>query len=393
MVRPSIAIVVLVLALSAVAVAGAVVQENAGSAAPVVGTTPGEPNHLAINESEVARSNATTLNLDVGSAVSADSSSIQASYVTLRFEAAYENASTEETRSQVLAQFRARLGNRTTALEARDRANIGAYASGSITTDRFLRERARIQSRATQLHQSLSDITGGIESEFNGVDGRLEVLQGPVSSTAADDLVGPGNGQSIYLEVSDSGYTLASVSGSEYTRETYLDDARYPEQPDQLANGTSGLTAAQNRAMELYPWVRANQANISSTFPRGPGLYRVNKGFPGGEMSVYLSGGTTDVFREHQTRSLDSIDTTQAINRTDDSVRLTVNRSFETGPAEIRLLDTATDTPINGTVAVGDRDRVWTGEDGRLWVVEPRGGVQLNATAGTTRFSTSLSGS
>ena len=110
-------------------------------------------------------------------------------------------------------------------------------------------------------------------------------------------------------------------------------------------------------------------------------------------MSVYLSGGTTNVFREAQTRTLSSFDTTEVVNRTVESVTLSVNRTFETGPAEITLTDATGGAPINGTVTVGNREPVPLGSDGRLWIVEPRGDVRINATAGTTEISATLTGS
>lgn len=394
--RPSLAAVVLVvLALSAVAVAGAVTQESAGATTPVVNTTTSGPNYLAINESDVQQANTTTITLNVGNAISADSGSIRATYVRLQFEAAYENASTDEARTNVVERFRQRLANATAPLEARSRSNVAAYASGSITADQFLRERARIQSRADQLQGTTSNLRDqlpqDLRNNLNGVHGRLEVLQGPISSTAVDVLRGESE-QTTYVEVSTSGYTLASISNEEYTRETYLDEARYPRQPDQFANGTGVLLAAQSRAIELYPWVGDNQAGENAASASGPGIYRVVKGFPGGELRIYLSGGTTDVFREHQTRTLESFNTTQTVNRTVDSVRLTVNRTYETGPAEIRLQDASTGQPIDGTVTVGNRDGASLGGDGREWVVEPRGDVAINVTTGTTNVSTSFSG-
>lgn len=393
--RPSIAVALVLAALSVVAVAGAVT--TASTATPVLDTTPGEPNHLAINDSDVAAANATTVDVDVGAAVSADSAALRGTYERLRFERAYANASSSSAQSRLVENTTDRLLNATRRLEARDRENVAAFARGSIDADAFLRERARIQARADRLQgvseRVSSSLPGSLGGDLNAVTGRLEALQGPISAGVLDDLVGGDGEGRIYAEVSDSGYTIANVSDAGYTRETYLGEAYRPEQVRQFpANGTSHLQAAENHAMQLYPWVRANQTG-SSVFVPGPGIYRIYKGMPGGEMTVYLDGGTAEVFRESQTRQLVNATKHEAVNHTSDSVRLTVNATYETGPAQVTLRDVTTGEPVDGTVTIGSREPVPVGDDGTHWFVQPRGDVRINATAGTAELSATLPGS
>lgn len=394
--RLSLAVAVLVLlAVGAVTAVGAVDLASQESTTPVVPTTPGEPNHLAINASEVGAANTTAAAFDVGTAISADSGSIRAEYARHWFDAAYANASTDQARLQVVEELADQLGGRIADLEDRNRETAAAYARGSISATQFLRERARIQSRADQLQQTSADVVASVPQRFEDpvvhVNGRLIALQGPISGDIANDIVRSGDGERVYVEVSDSGYTLAHIADGEYTRETYLDAARYPEQPEQLANGSGGLNAARNRVLDFYPWIEDNQESPLSVRGYQRGIYQVNQGFPGGEIRVLLSGGTTNVYREHQTRILPSFNTTEVINRTRGDAQIAIERTYETGPASITMRDATTGDPIDGTVEIGGRDSVSVGGDGTYWFVEPRGEVTVNATAAGTDVSVTFS--
>lgn len=402
--RPSLVVLALVLALSSVAVAGAIAQES-GTTTPLQEATPGEPNYLSINASDVSASNTTTIGLDVGTAIAADSGDLRSNYAETRFRQAYTGAETDANRTEAVRVVVDRLENASQTLRERNADHVQAFARGSLSASAFVRERAQISARAATLQSTASTIQTTVSrdpmystpptlaSRLSDLGGELEALQGPVSETARQELVRGESSSPIYAETSDSGYTLARVDDGLYVRETYLGSQWRPDQPDQFVqNTTNAVTAAETRAMELYPWVRTNHAG-GSAFDLGGGIYRVRRALPQGELTIYLSGGSAEVFRESQARTVTTFNTTESVNQTQGSTRLTVNRSFETGPAVIELRDTRTGAPINGSVAIGNRDPVWLGDDGRHWIVDPRGEVGLNATAGTTRFSTTLEGS
>lgn len=386
--RPSLAVaaVALLAVLSAAAV-GVAAQE---ATAPVSPTTPDGPSHLAINSSDVAASNTSAVEFDVGTAISTDSASLQSEFNTLWFQEAYANASTEANRTDVIERFTGRIEDQTSELEMRIQENTAAYASGSITASQYLRERARVHARADRLQQAATTVREQLPSRLHDpvvhAEGHLMPLQGPISETLATDVVRSGGERTVYVEVSQSGYTLVRLADGVYTRETYLSDARYPERPERLANGTGGTTAALDRVTELYPWVHENRESPLSTFGYD-GIYRISRGYPGGEIRVSLSGGTTEVFSEQQTRSLASFNTTEVINRTSEDVRIAVERTYETGPASVTMRDATTGDPIDGTVEIGGRDSVSVGGDGTYWFVEPRGEVTVNATAAGTDVS------
>lgn len=396
--RPSHAVVVLVLAFSAVSVAGAVGQDTAATTTPVVGPPAGGPNYLAINGSDVAAHNTTTVDLDVGTAIAADSAALDANYTTSQFERTLESATDDANRSQIRDATLTRLENATDRLRERNRDAIQAFGNGDLSAAGFLRERARITLRANELQGVAATIENSLPYQppedvvdrVNTVQGKLEGMQGPISEMTARRIVRGSGGPDIYVEVSDSGYTLANVSDGTYGRETFLGDASRPEAEDNFAAGTDDpLDPASNRARELYPWVVENKIAGGGMFG-GSGVYRTGWSLPGGKLTVYLDGGTTDVFRESQVRALPSFNTTTTIDRTNESLQLTVNRTFASGPAKITLRDVPSGEPVNGTVTIDNGEPIALGEDGTRWIVEPRGDVTVNATAGTTRFSATL---
>jgi len=404
--RPSLAVVVLLVALSAVTVAGAVTQGQTGATAPVETASPGEPNYLSLGESEVRASNSTATEIDVGSAISSDSSSLQATHATLRFERAYATATTAANQTRAIRHVVDRIENESLALRDRNRQQVAAYGEGAVTAGTFLRERARIESEAAALRTTIAaieartdrDPTYSIPTSLSGrlsdLDASLEVLQGPVSASVAARLATGGDRQRVYVEASATGYTFAQVRNGFYVRETFLGDQWVPGEPDQFTENTSGrLAAAEQRAETLYPWVSANKFG-GSTWGLGPsGIYRYRAEFQSGRLTAYLDGGTTNVFREAQERTLGSFNTTEVINRTSGSATLTVDRTFPTGPAEIGLTEAGSERAIAGTVTIGDREPIELGDDGRHWFVQPRETTWINATTGSTEITARLGGS
>ena len=395
--RPSLAIVALSLVVLTASVAGAVGPRSLGSTTPVVGTTPGEPNHLAINDSAVAAHNTSSVDFDVGTAIAADSAALQAQYSESSFQRAYEAAETEANRSQVRERALTRVENETARLRQRNADAIASYANGERSAASFLRERARISARANELHSVVLSIKDSLPyrpseaftERINNADGQLRVLQGTISTRIVDETARGDAAAPVYAEVSDTGYTLARITDGTYVRETFLGSDWQPQAGDQFAANQSPLDAAKNRSTELYPWVIDNKRAGGGVFRYG-GIYRIGWVLPGGELTIYLDGGTTNVFRESQTRALPSFNTTETINRTSNSLQLTVDQTFESGPTRVSLVHADTGAPIDGSVTVGDAEPVPVGEDGVYWFVQPRGEVSINATAGSTDLSVTL---
>lgn len=394
--RLSLAVAVVVL-LAATATVAAAVGPAAVGTVPVVNTTDDGPNHLAINESDVAASETTTADFDVGTAIAADSASLRATYDESSFQRTMANAETETNRTRIRLRALAPIESASADLRERNQVAIEAFATGELSATEFLDERARITARADELHRVVSAIHDSLPSyqppedttrRVNYLRGQLRAMQGPISTEVASQTVRGGERSSFYVEASDSGFTLAQITGGNYQRETFLGDAWRPDLADRFAKTGDALGAARNRSATLYPWVIDNQEAGGGMF--GDGIYWTSWDIPGGEVGIYLDGGTTDVFHEIQTRAVLSFDRTEVINRTSESIRITVDRTYESGPAAVTLRNVGSGTPIEGTVAIGDRDPVPVGPDGTLWFVEPRNDVTITATADGTDFSVTV---
>jgi hypothetical protein len=90
-------------------------------------------------------------------------------------------------------------------------------------------------------------------------------------------------------------------------------------------------------------------------------------------LNVYLDASTTDVFREDQTRDLDTVPVRTVATNASTTVKLTVNSTHETGPLAIELTRPGTDNPVEGAVYVDGTFVGTTGSDGTLWTIDTRG--------------------
>jgi hypothetical protein len=76
--------------------------------------------------------------------------------------------------------------------------------------------------------------------------------------------------------------------------------------------------------------------------------------------------------------------------RTGESLRLRINGSYDTGPMAVRVARNATGIPLDAEVTVDGQVVGRTGDDGRLWTVQPIGETTVsvrtsgNATVETT---------
>jgi heat shock protein HtpX len=138
--------------------------------------------------------------------------------------------------------------------------------------------------------------------------------------------------------------------------------------------------AADDRAAELYTWLYERQ-RPSFTYYGTSGIYELTASHPNGELTAYLDGGTTNVFYEEQTRNLEDVQTSDTATATNGTLRVTVQRSTETGPLLVTASDADTDATVDGTVTIDGQRVGETGSDGALWTVEPSGDYAVTVTS------------
>lgn len=351
-------------------------------------------NYLSIPGEDVTQTGKTTDGLSLATAIATDTSALQSTHTRITFEQSFRKADADSEKTAIIRTTADRVDRRQQSLERRDRNLIRAYANGSMTAAQFTRERAQIHESAKQLRVAIQrvdrvaraddsySLPTHLKAQLAALAAELEVLQGPVSDHVVSTAGGETDGQTIYAEASRDGYTLAYVTDDSYVRETYLGDERKPNETDTFDEGDEpAINAATNRGYALYPWVTNHSVSPNSFGPFGDsGIYRFTVDFFNGELTAYIDGGTTNVFRESQRYKLAAIPVQNTITSTNDTVRMRVNKTYETGPLHIETARNGTGVPINGTVTVDGEPAGHTGDDGSLWIVEPRGPDRITMT-------------
>lgn len=398
--RPSPALLVAILVVATASPAAGLAAAPQVAAAdgqgfqimPINGTT----NQLSIADSDLRTAEYNSAGIDVGTAVASGSRELHQEHETRAFEQRFIRAGSERARTELVTDRVDAVEQRRAALETRQRQVLAEYTSGAATVDDFVRVRALVDAEAGELLRSLSSIERAdrnnpdfsmdraLRTDLENTKGTLRMLRGPVASTLGDSLAGADTASRVYLEASTDGYMLATVEDGRYVRETHLSGERSPGAEDQFATAEGDrLRNAADRAEALYPWLYDRQLPSVQSYGT-TNIYQISADHSNGRLIAYLDGGTTDVFREVQYRQLSTVEPAETRTTVDGTVRVTVNRAYETGPVLVTVSNNATGVPVSGTVSVDGQAVGSTGADGQLWTVEPRDSytVTVNTTDG-----------
>ena len=389
---PALLLALLLLAGSAFAPVGAG-ADNAAQTNPLIVPMNETANYLTVSGAEVTQTGTAADGLALSTAIDGETASLQSNYIRVSFEQSFERASTDAEKTAAIRATADRVERRQKRLQRRDRAVLQAYANGTITADEFTRERARIHQTAAQLRATIQRVdtvaraddsyspSAALRIRLANIAGELEVLQGPVSEHVSRTAGGQASGESIYVEASGSGYTLAYVTNDTYVRETYVGDERNANATDTFAAADVPRgNAARLRSHELYGWVGNHSLSPTIQGLGRSGIYRFTADFTDGELTAYIDGGTTNVFREAQRHKLSAMPVSNTVTSHNGTLDVAVNKTYETGPLHVRLTRNETSLPVNGTVTVDGRPVGQTGRDGSLWIVEPRGPDRIRVT-------------
>ncbi|MFB6150316.1 MAG: hypothetical protein ABEJ40_00775 [Haloarculaceae archaeon] len=356
----------------------------------LVAANPNATNYLDVEKDEVRRADYGTASLDVVAAVEMDVEQWRGKYSTYAFEASYDNVTGQAARTERLRAEVDRLESRVRNLERRYRRAVANYNAGQISTERFLRKLAVLDAAVDTVTQQFENVrrAGGfglleeLETRLRSLEPKLLTLQGQVRGNVGRAMTGQRQPMSVYALTSDTGIVLSTTDGAVFNRSAYLAENREPVGPDRFVTeeDPSGITAANDRARELYPWTYANgRPSVNVPF-RTTSVYRVSLDHAHGVLEAYLDGTTRDVFREFQTKRTPVIPTETTTNTTD-ALSLRVNRTYGTGPMEVTVTDPATGEPVDATIEINGYRVGSTGGDGRLWTVTPHDAVRITARA------------
>lgn len=388
--RTTSRVLLLVVAVLALLVAGATVSAdtsqqaqtgNQSQVVPVANTS----NTLSLDGP--VRQTYVRADVDVAGATAVSTEHLHGSHVSRTFELRYGAATDGDDIEAVRATVEV-AERQLDRLNSRQAQLYRAYANRSIDRDTLVRRLALLDVGASQVSELQDDIRTTVDDDLGtslpvGLDSRVSALEAdivglptPVSSAFVTAVTAETQPVRAYASGTDAGLVLTILDGDTYVRQATARAAYAPDQPNQFERA---ITEAYQRALDLYPWVADSALNGPNLVEQGMGVYRVNADHPHGELTTYIHGATGAVFHEIQRKDPGSIPVTETLTNATGALNLTVQQSTATGPMRV-LVSTPDGSPARATVSVDQQVVGTTGGDGELWVAQPRGNFQLNAT-------------
>jgi len=291
-------------------------------------------------------------------------------------------------------------------LDARHDALLTAYSNGSITRDAMARRLARLAVAAETTRDHLAHVNQRVdddsetsvpvplETRLSDLQTVLVTLPNPVTDRIEAGLTGQRDPAVVYMGGDDDGLVVATVDDGDFVRTATVRGDYAPDQPDQFEQTQDrDVIAALQRGGELYPWAYEN--DIGGPQIRGFGntdVYRIRVDYGHGTLQTYLSGGTTNAFHEIQIQDPEGVPITDTTSRATESINVTVETTTDSGPMRVRLIQPATNAPLDGTIRVDGEVVGATGDDGTLWTTQPPGQFRVNATTGANTAEVTVIG-
>jgi hypothetical protein len=372
-------------------------QDATRPATAPIATSANTSNYLALPGGP-ERSAFGNASLDLGAAAAIDSARLQESFVDQTTVEAFRSAPNSSARVTVLERAADDIENRTTAIRRYQRRSIGEFTAGRITAETLFKRFAVVDVRAREVRNGIRTIqqtTTGYSVPAE-VDDRFDELRQATMLYSTDQrtsirraLVGDRSRLDQFVSTTDGGLVLAKIARGEqtYEREAYI-DGRYRQSGDDRFN--DDFENAYDFALGLYPWADENRVTSPGVVPLGVhSVYRINIHHAHGELVTYLDGASADVFLEEQVKRLSVLPPGQAVTGTNETADLTVeaNLSHPTGPMQVTVRDSVTGTAEDARIRVDGQYVGQTGEDGRLWTLQPDASVRVEAAVGNETVS------
>jgi hypothetical protein len=271
-----------------------------------------------------------------------------------------------------------------------------AYSTRELSSREFLRNLATLQVEIKSLVESYERAARvaelGIErlSQFETLKDGLSPEQ-PALTQITDVLTAEEDSQMVYLQGSNEGVVIATVTDDQFTRQATVLSERNFDGRDQfrLAQNISigdegwatpiGYSEALSRLSELYPWTysrtQADPANINQLSR----IYSVYTPNPQGELTTYFDGATRNVFHENQAGPVDAYSIQSSVSNRSDEFQITLGLTHDSGPLRVTVADS--EQPISdATVQINGTPVGSTDDDGLLWTIQPRTGFEISVT-------------
>ncbi|MDZ5812251.1 hypothetical protein U4E84_12950 [Halorubrum sp. AD140] len=295
---------------------------------------------------------------NLGSSLSLSVGDADAAVETAAVVDRIENAETSTERQRLILAALSRVERDEVSLNSRQSEAFRAHADGEISDRELLDELVAVSATAREYDERLDEIdalaeeTDGFSSpaRLDELQVALQVYEGPVRDLALATARGEVSAAEIHVESSSESVTLAAIVDGEYVRETFRTD-RWDRGGGAISNDE-----AIESTKEAYP----ETASLREPDAFGAGsVQRITIPHEYGHLRAFVSGGTEQVFVEHQRLDLDAFPDAESVSRTGDGFNVTVERSYVGGPVTVTVLDEDTGQPVRDvtvTESVGDGD-------------------------------------
>ena len=262
-----------------------------------------------------------------------------------------------ERQQQILAEIN-RVERAEVALNSRQTNAFRAHAAGELTDRELLDELVRVAATAREYDERLDAIDDLAEAtddfsspaRLDELQVALQVYEGPIRDHARAVARGQTGSSDIYVESSRGAVVLATVVDGEYVREVF--------RTDRWDRGGSDIT--NDIAIEATEAAYPETAALREPDAFGAGsVHRITIPHELGVLQTFVSGGTEQVFVEHQRIDLGAFPDSEPVSEAGDGFNVTVERTYAGGPVTVTVLDEQTGEPIPGvtvTKSVGDSD-------------------------------------
>lgn len=319
----------------------------------------------------------------LGTAVAVGDDELRVRFGRYRVRELLDSATTDAERRAAVRQILEETRLAVDRLRDREVAAVRAYRDGATDRAGLFRRLAAVHLAAAEHRRTLSELqrradgslTFELETEIGTLDRRLSMFRSPVRERIADGAVGDTGGE-VGVSTTEEGLALETVVDGAYVREVIRFD-RYRGGDGESLDTTREVV---DRLGVLYPYAfTASQRHSISLVERR--LFVAEFPHPQGRVRVYLNRDTGEIYREVQRLELDQVHTRSAVDRTVESLRVTVDRVDGRDPTRVRVRDNLTDNPVEATVSVGDRT-VGTTTEGDLWLVVGTAPVEMTVDTG-----------
>ena len=252
--------------------------------------------------------------------------------------------STVERQQRILAEVN-RVERAEVALNSRQANAFSAYAAGDLSDRELLDELVRVAATAREYDERLDELdalaeaTDGFSSpsRLDELQVALQVYEGAVREYALAAARGESVPRELYVASSEDAVVLATVADGQYVRDVFRTD-RWDRGGGPISND-----AAIEVTKAAYPETAALRE--PDAFGAGA-VQRVTIPHAFGTLRTFVSGGTEQVFVEHQRIDLAAFPDREPVRATGDGFNVTVNRTYPGGPVTVTVLDEETGEPV-----------------------------------------------